>query len=269
MADYNYETLLTDLSDGILTITLNRPERLNAVNEVMHGELERVFAQVGSDGDVRAMVLTGSGRGFCSGGDIQAMDERGGAIALQHGRLGAVSQSGRRLIHNLLWIEQPTICALNGVAAGLGATIALFCDIIYASDQARIGDTHVRAGLVAGDGGAVIWPLLIGVAKAKELLMTGDIIDAQEAERIGLVNKVVPNDQLVETVMELATRLANGPALAIRGTKHAINKRIWNDLNLALDMGLSLEERSSRHEDHKEAARSFVEKRTPLYKGTI
>ena len=137
------------------------------------------------------------------------------------------------------------------------------------ADQASIGDTHVRAGLVAGDGGAVIWPLLIGVAKAKELLMTGDIIDAQEAERIGLVNKVVPNDQLVETVMELAARLANGPALAIRGTKHAINKRIWNDLNLALDMGLSLEERSSRHEDHKEAARSFVEKRTPLYKGTI
>ncbi len=269
MADYNYETLLTDLSDGILTITLNRPERLNAVNEVMHGELEAVFSQAGRDGDVRAIVVTGSGRGFCSGGDIQAMDERGGAIALQHIRVGAVSQSGRRLIHSILWVEQPMICALNGVAAGLGATIALFCDIIYASDQARIGDTHVRAGLVAGDGGAVIWPLLIGVAKAKELLMTGDIIDAQEAERIGLVNKVVPHDQLMETVMELATRLANGPALAIRGTKHAINKRVWNDLNLALDMGLAIEERSSRHEDHKEAARAFVEKRTPQYKGTI
>ena len=99
--------------------------------------------------------------------------------------------------------------------------------------------------------------------------MTGDIIDAQEAERIGLVNKVVPHDQLMETVMELATRLANGPALAIRGTKHAINKRVWNDLNLALDMGLAIEERSSRHEDHKEAARAFVEKRTPQYKGTI
>ena len=269
MADYNYETLLTDLSDGILTITLNRPERLNAVNEVMHGELENVFNQAGRDGDVRALVVTGSGRGFCSGGDMQAMDERGGAIALQHGRLGAVSQSGRRLIHSILWVEQPIICALNGVAAGLGATIALFCDIIYASDQARIGDTHVRAGLVAGDGGAVIWPLLIGVAKAKELLMTGDIIDAQEAERIGLINKVVPHDQLMETVMELAKRLANGPGLAIRGTKHAINKRVWNDLNLALDMGLAIEERSSRHEDHKEAARSFVEKRTPQYKGTI
>ncbi len=269
MPDYKYNTLLVDKKDQILTITLNRPERLNAVDEVMHGELEDVFATVGRDGEVSAVVLTGAGRGFCSGGDVRAMDERGGAIALQHRPIGAVSISGRRLIHNMLWVEQPMICALNGVAAGLGATIALFCDIIYASDQARIGDTHVRAGLVAGDGGAVIWPALIGMAKAKELLMTGDIIDAQEAERIGLVNKVVPHDDLMETVMELARRLATGPALAIRGTKHALNKRIWAELNLSLDMGLALEERSSRHDDHKEAAKAFVEKRTPQYKGTI
>ena len=269
MATYSYETLLVDKDDGVLTITLNRPERLNAVDETMHKELETVFAEVGNDPEVSAVVLTGAGRGFCSGGDVRAMDERGGAIALQSRALGAISQGGRRIIHNMLWVEQPMICALNGVAAGLGATIALFCDIIYASDQARIGDTHVKAGLVAGDGGAVIWPLLVGVAKAKELLMTGDIIDAAEAERIGLINKVFPHDQLMDAVMELARRLANGPALAIRGTKHAINKKIWNDLNLALDMGLALEERSSRHPDHSEAARSFVEKRAPEFKGTI
>jgi len=269
MADYSYETLLVDKRDSILTITLNRPERLNAINEVMHHELENVFAAVGVDPEISAVVVTGSGRGFCSGGDVRAMDERGGAIALAARPLGAVSQSGRRLFHNMLWVEQPVICALNGVAAGLGATIALFCDIVYASDRARIGDTHVRAGLVAGDGGAVIWPLLIGMSKAKELLMTGDIIDAQEAERIGLINKVVPHDELMETVMELAQRLATGPALAVRGTKHALNKKLWSDLNLMLDLGLALEERSSRHEDHKEAARAFVEKRTPTYKGTI
>ena len=269
MPDYSYSTLLVDQKDRVLTVTLNRPERLNAVDEAMHGELEAVFGAVGRDPEVSVLVLTGAGRGFCSGGDVRAMDERGGAIALQDRPLGAVSQSGRRLIHNLLWIEQPVICALNGVAAGLGATIALFCDIIYASDQARIGDTHVRAGLVARDGGAVIWPLLIGLAKAKELLMTGDIIDAQEAERIGLINKVVPHDELMETVMDLARRLATGPALAIRGTKHALNRKLWNDLNQALDMGLALEERSSRHPDHHEAARAFVEKRTPEFKGTI
>ena len=262
-------TLLVDKSDTILTITMNRPERLNAVDEVMHRELEDVFGAVGVDPEVSAVVLTGAGRGFCSGGDVRAMDERGGAISLQDRPLGAVSQGGRRILHNMLWVEQPMVCALNGVAAGLGATLALFCDIIYASDQARIGDTHVRAGLVAGDGGAVIWPLLIGMAKAKELLMTGDIIDAREAERIGLINKVVPHDELMERTVDLARRLASGPALAIRGTKHALNKKVWNDLNQALEMGLALEERSARHPDHHEAARAFVEKRTPNFKGTI
>ena len=269
MPDYKYETLLVEQDKSVLTITLNRPERLNAVDEVMHRELEAVFGEVGIDPSVSAVLLTGAGRGFCSGGDVRAMDERGGAIALQQRPLGAISQGGRRIIHNMLWVEQPIICALNGVAAGLGATIALFCDIIYASDKARIGDTHVKAGLVAGDGGAVIWPLLVGVAKAKELLMTGDIIDAAEAERIGLINKVFPHDQLMDAAMDLARRLANGPALAIRGTKHAINKKIWSDLNLALDVGLAMEERSSRHPDHNEAARSFVEKRTPEFKRTI
>ena len=269
MADYQYETLLLEQAERVLTITLNRPERLNAVDETMHHELEDVFYRVGRDPEISAVVLTGAGRGFCSGGDVRAMDERGGAIALQDRALGAISPGGRRIIQNILWVEQPIICALNGVAAGLGATLALFCDVIYASDRARIGDTHVRAGLVAGDGGAVIWPLLVGVAKAKELLMTGDIIDAAEAERIGLVNRVVPHDELMETAMELAQRLASGPALAIRGTKHAINKKVWNDLNQALDLGLSLEARSARHPDHAEAARAFVEKRAPQYKGTI
>ena len=269
MPDYRYETLLVDRDESVLTITLNRPERLNAVDRVMHRELEEVFGEVAFDSSVSAVMVTGAGRGFCSGGDVRAMDERGSANVLEERPMGAVSQSGRRILHNMLWVEQPIVCALNGVAAGLGATIALFCDIIYASDQARIGDTHVKAGLVAGDGGAVIWPLLVGVAKAKELLMTGDIIDAAEAERIGLVNKVVPHDKLIEEAMDLARRLANGPAMAIRGTKHAINKKVWADLNLSLDMGLALEERSSRHPDHNEAARSFVEKRTPEYKGTI
>ncbi len=269
MPEYKYETLLVEQDESVLTITLNRPERLNAVDEVMHRELAAVFGAVAIDPSVSAVVVTGAGRGFCSGGDVRAMDERGGSNVLQAQPMGAVSQGGRRIIYNMLWVEQPIICALNGVAAGLGATIALFCDIIYASDQARIGDTHVKAGLVAGDGGAVIWPLLVGVAKAKELLMTGDIIDAAEAERIGLINKVFPSDQLMDAAMDLARRLANGPALAIRGTKHAINKKIWNDLNLALDIGLAIEERSSRHPDHSEAARSFVEKRAPEFKGTI
>ena len=172
MPDYKYETLLVEQDESVLTITLNRPERLNAVDRIMHLELEEVFGEVAYDASVSAVVVTGSGRGFCSGGDVRSMDERGQSNVLERRPMGVVSQSGRRILHNMMWVEQPIVCALNGVAAGLGATIALFCDIIYASDRARIGDTHVKAGLVAGDGGAVIWPLLIGVAKAKELLMT-------------------------------------------------------------------------------------------------
>ena len=267
MADYSYETLLVDQQDKVLTITMNRPERLNAINEVMFEDLGTVFYQVGRDPEVGAVILTGAGRGFNSGGDMKDMAQRAGPHRL--GPLGVINPRARRLANNMLRVEQPIICAINGPAVGLGATIALFCDIIYASDRASIGDTHVRAGLVAGDGGAVIWPLLIGLAKAKELLMTGDIIDAAEAERIGLVNKVVPHDQLMSTVMELAQRLASGPAMAIRGTKHILNQRLRNEINLTLDLGLAIEHLTSYHPDHPEAASAFVEKRTPHFKGTI
>mgnify|MGYP003319539739 CR=1 FL=1 len=143
-----------DQDGPVLTITLNRPERLNAVDRVMHRELDEVFGEVAFDGSVSAVVVTGSGRGFCSGGDVRSMDERGQSNVLEQRPSGAVSQGGRRILNNMLWVEQPIICALNGVAAGLGATIALFCDIIYASDQSRIGDTHEKAALVAGAGGA-------------------------------------------------------------------------------------------------------------------
>ena len=143
MPDYKYETLLVEQDESVLTITLNRPERLNAVDRTMHLELEEVFGEVAYDASVSAVVVTGSGRGFCSGGDVRSMDERGQSNVLERRPMGVVSQSGRRILHNMMWVEQPIVCALNGVAAGLGATIALFCDIIYASDQARIGDTHV------------------------------------------------------------------------------------------------------------------------------
>jgi len=167
----------------------------------------------------------------------------------------------------MLDLDKPIIAAVNGAAVGLGATIALFCDIIIAAETARFGDTHVRAGVVAGDGGAVMWPLLVGPAKAKELLMTGDIIDAKEAERIGLVNKVVPLADLLPTARELARRLANGPTLAIAWTKHSINKRIKQDVNLLIDASLASENLTFLTEDHKEAARAFVEKREPKFKG--
>ncbi|MBI3327514.1 MAG: enoyl-CoA hydratase/isomerase family protein, partial [Nitrospinae bacterium] len=212
MPDYSrYETLKIDITEQVATITLHRPEVLNAVNPLMHRELEELFGEIGSDDHIHAIVLTGAGRAFCAGGDVKGMDQR-----VREGTPRVPLRGARRLIQNMLEVEQPLIAGVNGDAVGLGATIALFCNIIIAAENARIGDTHVKVGLVAGDGGAVIWPLLVGIAKAKELLFTGDLITAQEAERIGLINRVVPRGEAYEEALTLANRLAAGPTRAIR-----------------------------------------------------
>lgn len=173
----------------------------------------------------------------------------------------------RKIIIDLLEVQQPVIAAINGAATGLGATIALFSDIIIASENARIGDPHVLVGVVAGDGGAVIWPWLVGAARAKEFLMTGDLTTATEVERIGLINRVVPPDQLMPTATELATRLAKGPTQAIRGTKASVNKILRDTANLVLDTSLALEKLCFTTKDHREAITAFVEKRPPKFTG--
>ena len=164
-------------------------------------------------------------------------------------------------------MPQPIIAAVNGDAVGLGATVALFCDVIIASETARIGDPHVRVGLVAGDGGAIIWPALVGVAKAKEFLMTGDLIPAREAERIGLVNKVVLPGEVLSSATDMARRLASGATWAIRWTKFSINKQLRAQMNMILDTSLALESLTFLSEDHKEAVAAFLEKRRPNFKG--
>ena len=260
--DYSrYEFIKVDKEDKVAVLTINRPESLNAVNSQLHTELEDIFGDVTRDDDVNVVVFTGAGeKAFCAGGDVKGMEQR------EFGSHGAL-RNGKRLIHNILEVEQPIIAAVNGHAVGLGATLALFCDVIIASEDAKIGDPHVSVGLVAGDGGAVIWPLLCGLAKAKEYLMTGDLMTAAEAERIGLINHVVPQAQVMPKAMELAHRLANGPTLAIRWTKLSCNKRLRDEVNLVLDASLAVETLSMISEDHKEATRAFVEKRTPQYKG--
>jgi enoyl-CoA hydratase/carnithine racemase len=263
MPDYSrYETLKIEVQGQIATVTLNRPERLNAVNPQMHGELEALFGEIGYDDHINAIVLTGAGRAFCAGGDVKGMDQRA-----REGSERIPLRGAKRLIQNMLEVEQPLIGAINGDAVGLGATLALFCDIIIAAENARFGDTHIKVGLVAGDGGAVIWPLLVGVAKAKELLFTGDLIDAHEAERIGLINRVVPAGKAYDEALALAKRLAAGPARALRWTKLATNKRLKDEVNLVLDASLAVETLSFATEDHKEAARAFVEKRPPRFAG--
>ena len=265
MFDYDkYETIQIDVSDGVATCTLNRPEALNAVTRQMHRELESLFGQLGGDRDVRAIVITGAGRAFCAGGDVKEM---GGDSDPGDRPAGIFDSGARQLVTNLLSIQQPIIAAVNGVAVGLGATLALLCDVVFMAESARIGDTHVSIGLVPGDGGAVIWPLLVGPARAKEYLMTGDLIPAPEAERIGLVNHVVADDKVLDDALAFAGRLADGPTMAIRFTKLSIQRTILQQALQSMDIGLALETITGTSHDYKEATTAWSEKRTPKFKG--
>jgi len=260
--DYSkYKYLIVEKQDGVGLVTLNRPEHMNAFFPPLHREVEDVMLDISEDQEIRAVVLTGAGRAFSAGGDIDAMKD-----PATHNAKGVMG-SPRRLIHNIMAVKQPIICAVNGHAIGSGATVALFCDVVIMAERAKIGDPHVNIGLVAGDGGAVIWPLLVGLNRAKELLMTGDLLPAQEAYRIGLVNRVVPEGQVLESAMELARKLAAGPTLAIQWTKLSVNIILRQVMDQVLDTSLALEGISIASEDHMEGINAFVEKRPPQYKG--
>jgi enoyl-CoA hydratase len=260
--DYSrYHYLSVERKDKVLMVSLNRPESLNAINAGLHTEISQIFGDIAQDQETEVVVLTGKGRAFCAGGDIKWFQE------MTSQQLDALFTEARKIIIDMLEVEQPIIAAVNGPATGLGATLALFSDVIFAADNAKIGDPHVRVGVVTGDGGAVIWPWLVGAARAKEFLMTGDIISAAEAERIGLINHVVPADQLMDKAMALANRLANGPTKAIRWTKVSVNKILRDTANLVLDTSLALEKHCFVTEDHKEAIRAFTEKREPKFTG--
>lgn len=261
----NYETITIEKSDGVAVLTLNRPERLNAVNGAMHSELSTIFDDIQRDGDVRAAVLTGAGRAFCAGGDFGTDSNMGSGMRLKSGL--SLMQEARRIVDSLLDLEKPVIAAVNGAAVGLGATVALHCDVVIAARNARFGDPHVKMGITAGDGGAVIWPLLVGVNRAKYMLMTGDLVSAEEALAMGLVNRVVDEGEALAGATALARRLAAGPAFAIQSSKTSVNKLLKAVSNLVLPLSLALEEVSMTKEDHREAVRAFQEKREPRFTG--
>ncbi len=271
MPDYSrYEFIKVEKENKLATVTLNRPDSLNAVNPGLHSELEHIWLDLADDRDINAIVLTGAGRAFCAGGDVKGMSSRSsggdGGEARRHNLV--TPAGGRRMIQNMLEVEQPIVGAINGDAVGLGATIALLCDVIVASEKARFGDTHVRVGIVAGDGGAVIWPLLIGPARAKEFLMRGNLINGADAARMGLVNYAVAPDQVMAHAQAIARELADGATWAIRWTKLSVNKWLKEQVNLILDASLAYEMVTFTTEDHREAARAFVEKRKPNFKGS-
>lgn len=258
----DYKTISFKREGKVLTVTLNRPDVLNAVNGDLHTELSHVFYDVATD-PADIIVLTGAGRAFCAGGDIDWMQS---GVDDPLG-FDTVVFEAKKIIFGLLDCEKPIICRLNGDAVGLGATIALFCDIIIASDSARIGDPHVSVGLVAGDGGAVIWPQLIGYARAKEYLMTGKLMTAEDAVVMGMINHAVPASELDEATDRMASRLASGAAQAIRWTKVSVNIGLKQLAHSIMDTSLAYESLSNRSKDHQEAVNAFREKRRPVFTG--
>jgi enoyl-CoA hydratase len=233
------------------------------VDEAMHDELARIFNDLQRDSESDIIILTGRGRAFCAGGDFDWFDEQ---IA-DPSRFREIAWDAKRIVSSLLEMEKPIICKLNGAAAGLGATIALLCDIIIADETAKIGDPHVKVGLVAGDGGALIWPQLIGYAKAKELLMTGDLLTAVEAKELGLINYALPADALDEKVQEIVTKLMGNPRWAVRWTKTVANIPLRALAAQVMDAAVAWESVSNFHSDRKEAVDAFREKREPKLTG--
>jgi enoyl-CoA hydratase len=253
-----YKTILIEKREnGVAVATLNRPDKRNAVDDTMHHELGQLPCDADADPDVKVLVITGAGRAFCAGGDFS----------------GGLRPSGRmwmeaaRVVNSLLDCRKPVLTAVNGYAMGLGSTVALLGDVVFAARSATFADTHVRMGIAAGDGGQLIWPLLMGVNRAKYYLMTGDRIPAEEAERLGLVNFVVEDDALMEQTLELADRLADGPALAISASKVAVNQYMKMVSNVVLPLSLKLEEWTMTTEDFREAVAAFAQKRKAKFSG--
>lgn len=256
----DYDHLDVSLDDDVLKIEIDRPDNLNAVNDPLHEELSMVFSDA-YETDARVVVLTGKGDAFSAGGDVNWMKENIENPENFHKTM----REGEQIVEEIVNLEKPIIAKVNGDATGLGATLALFCDIVMMSEDARIGDPHVKVALVAGDGGAVIWPLLTSLNKAKELLMTGDLISATEAEELGLANHVVPADELDDRTDEMIDKLASGPQTAIRFTKKTLNSWLELGNSIALQRGLALEGVGQQHPDHEEAVEAFLESRRPNF----
>ena len=259
---YNFENLELSCRDRVLTIALNRPAKLNAFDAKMHSELSRAIALGADDPDSDVVVLTGNGRAFSAGGDIEWQQ----AAADDPQLFEATVREGKQIIYGLIDCEKPVLAGINGPAVGFGATIALFCDISFIARSTYISDPHVSVAMVAGDGGAVIWPQLIGFARAKEFLFTGDRVSAEKAERIGLVNYVIDDADLVTAVHEFAARLVSGAQLAIRYSKMTINVALRQLASSMMDVGLGYESMTNVTPDHHEALAAFREKRRPVFR---
>ena len=252
--------------DGVTVVTMNDPDKLNAVGPHNHWQLEDIWLRIARDERIKVVVLTGAGRAFSAGGDVKLMSERaqtefGLKYALR------VPQNTLRLWEHFLLCPQPIIAAVNGDALGLGTSLLLFCDMSIVADDAKLGDTHVRVGLVAGDGGAVMWPLLVGPQKAKEYLMRGKILNGKKAEEIGLVNYAFPREQVLEESIKIAREIAAQPMWAVRWSKASVNKQVKAQVNAILELSIAYESMTMMTNDYKAATTAFANKEKPEFKG--
>jgi 2-(1,2-epoxy-1,2-dihydrophenyl)acetyl-CoA isomerase len=261
------QDLLEVVKDGVATLTMNRPDRLNALSGPMLDGLLEALPRLADDAEVGVIVLTGAGRAFCAGGDVKAMAEgrEFGGVALEER-----AQALRARMEVSRWLHEmpkPTIAMVRGAAAGAGLSLALACDLRIAGDGARFVTAFARVGYSGDFGGSWFLTQLVGTGKARELYYTADIVDAAEALRLGLVNRVVPDGRLEEETLALAGRLARGPRVAYRYMKRNMNAAETATLKDCLDLEAWHHTRTGQTEDHREAARAFVEKREPTFKG--
>jgi 2-(1,2-epoxy-1,2-dihydrophenyl)acetyl-CoA isomerase len=272
MASINTETedLLADLDAGVLTITLNRPQARNAMSEAMNQALAAQLAAAELDPEVKCVVLTGAGQGFCAGGDVKGMAERnvsGGRAATIDEAIHSQRVNQRATAGKLFKMPKPTIAALPGAAAGAGLSLALACDLRIMASTAILTTAFARVGLAGDYGGTYFMTQLVGSAKARELYFLSERVSAEEALRLGLANWVVEPDALADKTREIARRLAAGPAICFRYMKENLNRAMAGEVDECLDLEATHHVHSASTADHREAAAAFVEKREPVFQG--
>jgi len=259
-----YQMLKVSTHEAVVTVTLNNPARKNAVTRQMHAEIERIWDDIDDDEDIRVAILTGEAGTFCAGTDLGVQQKQN-----NEGRRGRPrTRSARRIFWNMLDCEKPIIAKVRGYAYGLGVNIALACDMVYASEGAKFCDSHVKMGIVPGDGGAALWPLLIGFSRAKEFLLTGDPIEARRAAEMGLINYCLPDAELDGAVEAMARKLAEGAPLAISYGKLSVNTMLKQLIAGAFETSLGYDQLTLYTQDHKEGANAFMEKRKPKFTGS-
>lgn len=263
--DYSgYQLLDVTRDGGIVTVTITRPEMRNALNGDLHEELGTIFGDLNRDDTCDVVVLTGAGEDFSAGGDVSWMREQWQNLPMN----SIANRTGRRIQNELLDLEKPIIAKVRGYAIGLGCSLAVFCDFVYATPDAVLADPHVKVGLVAGDGGAVMWPQLVGYARARRYLLTGDSLTGADAAEIGLITEAVPDEELDGVVDAMARRMASGATHAIRYTKQAINAGLKVTASPVMGIATYSENLCQFSNDNRIAAEAFLNKEKPTFTGS-